>query len=84
MKIDNNKLKLTWQREGLRVEYDGSYVDTLDITDLARLDISYGDNLQTTASGWTINKQEAIMLMLGHRADNPAMITQGESVLKPS
>ncbi len=70
MKIDPDKLQATWQREGLRVDYDGNYVTILDITDLSRLDIGYGDDLQTTASGWTITKQEAIMLMLGHRSDN--------------
>ncbi len=70
MNIENEKLKLAWQREGLRVDYDGTNVTVLDITDLSRLDIGYGDDLQTTASGWPITKREAIMLMLGHRSDN--------------
>jgi hypothetical protein len=75
MNVDNDKLDLQWGREGLKITYDGNYVETLNITDISLLDLPYGGDLDICSSGYPITRRETVKILLGHRADGPAMIS---------
>jgi hypothetical protein len=65
MKFDNpNLLTFSWGREGLHISYNDAEIGVLDCYDLARLKISYGDDLDETPSGWFMSRREKVIKWL--------------------
>jgi hypothetical protein len=52
---------MRWAREGLLIKGDPNSTERLlDITDLARLDVPYGGDLDERSSGYIVSRREWI------------------------
>jgi len=73
-------LKLTWERDGLRIDDQyGKFVGKLDITDISLLDIPYGGNMEIKSDRWPITRREVVEIMLGRRRDIGEYLDKGQA-----
>jgi len=68
-------IQLTWERDGLRIgDSNGKFIGKLDITEISRLNIPYGGDMEIKSEGWPISRREAVEIMLGKRKDARGVI----------
>jgi len=68
-------IQLTWERDGLRIgDSNGKFIGKLDITEISRLDIPYGGDMEIKSEGWPITRRETVEIMLDKRKDARGVI----------